>query len=77
MRAHGEVVLINDIEVLPLSDHEWRVNDQVRAESEGLGVVGFIERRGDAFEATRLGAPKERTSFSELSTAALFLARAS
>jgi len=62
-----------DIEVLPLSDHEWRVSDSALAEREGLGLLGFIERTGGSFEVMRLGAPLERNLFGTMREAVDFL----
>jgi hypothetical protein len=62
-----------ELEVLPLSDDEWRVNDPARAERDGIPLVGFIKKTDDMFEVTQLGAPHEHLRFSTLAMAVAYL----
>ncbi|HEY0260583.1 MAG TPA: hypothetical protein VGC18_12115 [Lacisediminihabitans sp.] len=68
----GEVL----IDVVRLSDHEWRVSDRNRPESDGLSVIGFVERVGERrFEVTRLGEPGAKVHYPSLDLCVDALAR--
>ena len=63
------------LEVLPLSDHEWRVSDPDRPSNDALCLIGFIERIGSVFETTVIGQPLKREYFATLHEAVDSLAR--
>ena len=74
----GEQELINEqMDLVQLSDHEWRVSDRRKPECDGLSVIGFIERVGDAFEVTRLEEPDSRSRHSTLDRGVRYLAHCS
>lgn len=62
-----------DIAVLELSDHEWRVSDLQRREEDGMAVLGCVEQEGDFFFSTGLRHPLERRRFSSLDRAVAHL----
>ena len=67
---------LEDIELLPLSDHEWRVSDNALTEREGFGLLGFVERTVEGYEVMRLGAPLERVTVPSMPAAIRFLCTA-
>ncbi len=53
---------VNDLEVLPIPNHEWRVCDEPIPVHDGLRVLGIIEQRHDLFEAVHLNhGPRQLT----------------
>lgn len=50
MLAEGELAL----EVIALSDHEWRVCDAGLDAADGTRVLGYVERQDDGFELLRM-----------------------
>lgn len=54
------------LEVMELSDHEWRVCDAEIDEGDANRVLAFVEKRGWYYELTRLRSPGERMRFSSL-----------
>ena len=62
-----------ELEVLPVTEHEWRVSDPARIERDGISLVGFITRVDDMFEVTQLGSPQEHLRFSSLAMAVSYL----
>jgi hypothetical protein len=48
------------LDVLALSETEWRVSDPTRRADDALCLIGFIQRVGRVFEVTVLGRPRER-----------------
>ncbi|MFC0678142.1 hypothetical protein ACFFGH_09850 [Lysobacter korlensis] len=42
------------LEVVALSDHEWRVCDRVLDKADPRRVLGYIERSGEGFEVLAL-----------------------
>jgi hypothetical protein len=62
-----------ELEVISLSEDEWRVSDPARIERDGISLVGFIKRVDGAFEVTQLGFPQEHLRFSTLAMAVSYL----
>ena len=62
-----------ELEVIALSEHEWRVSDPARIKRDGISLVGFITRVDDMFEVTQLGSPQEHLRFSSLAMAVSYL----
>ena len=58
-----------DLEVHSLSDHEWRVSDRRRHERSPEKVLGYIEKRGAAFEVMNIEAPRRHTMFDHFESA--------
>jgi hypothetical protein len=54
------------LEVMELSDHEWRVCDADLDEGDAHRVLGYVEKRGWHYELTRLRSPGERLRFLSL-----------
>lgn len=64
-----KTAMSDKIEVLPLSDHEWRVSDLSKPERDGLALLGFIQTIGTLFEVTAISSPLERDYFGSLDAA--------
>ncbi|PRY67464.1 hypothetical protein B0I08_10671 [Glaciihabitans tibetensis] len=54
------------LEVMELSDHEWRVCDADLPQGDAQRVLGYVEKRGWHYELTRLRSPGERLRFGSL-----------
>jgi hypothetical protein len=54
------------LEIMELSDHEWRVCDADLDEGDAHRVLGFVEKRGWHYELTRLRSPGETLRFVSL-----------
>lgn len=68
-----EVVIVGHIEVLRLSDCEWRVTN-LAEQASGSGRMGFVALVDDGYEVTRLAEPGRPVRFSDLKLAAAFIA---
>lgn len=66
---------VRDIRIIPISDHEWRISDIRRNESDGMALLGFVERVGDRYEVTELGARPVRVYRDTLAAATNYLAK--
>lgn len=55
----------HEIELVPVSDHEWRVCDC----TSGFATIGFVECSGTGFEALLVDAPAWRPHFATLENA--------
>lgn len=64
-----DVKVFGTVDVVALSDNEWRVSDHRIPESEGRSLIGYIQKVGELFEATRLDSPWERSYFQSLEAA--------
>jgi hypothetical protein len=64
------------LEIIPISDSEWRVSDPRRRHDDALCLVGFVQRVEGAFEVTVIGRPREREYFRSLGEATQFLGTA-
>jgi hypothetical protein len=62
---------VNDLEVLPIPNHEWRVCDERIPVHEGLRVLGIIEQRHDLFEALHLNQGSRQLTLQSFSQARL------
>lgn len=58
-----------DLEVRCLSDHEWRVGDRRRDERSPEKVLGYIEKRGSAFEVLDIESPRRHVMFDRFESA--------
>lgn len=58
-----------DLEVRPLSDHEWRVGDRRRDERSAEKVLGYIQRCGSTFEVLNIEVPRHDLTFDRLESA--------
>lgn len=47
----------DDIEVMDVSRLEWRVRDARISADDARSVIGFIEKKGDAYEVMMFGDP--------------------
>jgi hypothetical protein len=65
-----------DLEVRSLSDHEWRVGDRRCHESSPAKVLGYIEKRGSAFEVMNIEAPRRHVMFDHFESAVASFASA-
>ncbi|MCU1404684.1 MAG: hypothetical protein JWQ43_987 [Glaciihabitans sp.] len=57
------------LQVITLSDHEWRISDPSRSQRDAISLLGFVQQVGSRFELTALGAPRVRTYFDSLDDA--------
>jgi len=69
MNSDLPAMLVGNIEMRALSEHEWRVRDRSLPEHDATSLLGFIELRGTKFEVTRMGAPLARDRFDTLAAA--------
>ncbi len=58
-----------DLLVHPLSATEWRISNSRLSPEDAFSLLGFIEKKGDYFEAMQLGRGFEWFSFSSLQDA--------
>ena len=58
-----EPCALRDLEIRSLSDHEWRVGDRRCYERSPEKVLGYIEKRGSAFEVMNIEAPRRHVVF--------------
>ena len=58
-----------NLEIRPLSDHEWRVGDRRRDEKSADKVLGFIQKCDTGFEVLKLTAPDSKVTFDRLDAA--------
>jgi hypothetical protein len=63
------------LEVMELSDHEWRVCNAELDEGDAKRVLGYVEKRGWLYELTRLQNPSERLRFFSLTDTLAALGR--
>jgi hypothetical protein len=63
------------LEIIRISDVEWRVSDPRRRDDDALCLIGFVQRVDDVFEVTAIGRPRERHYFRTFDDATAFLAR--
>ncbi|MCU1544279.1 MAG: hypothetical protein JWM50_2144 [Microbacteriaceae bacterium] len=61
------------LEIIAISDAEWRVSDPSRRQDDALCLVGFVQRVDDVFEVTLIGRPRERLYFASFDEATCFL----
>jgi hypothetical protein len=64
------------LEIIPISESEWRVSDPRRRYDDALCLVGFVQRIDGAFEVTVIGRPRERQYFRSFGEATQFLGTA-
>ena len=57
------------LEILAISDHEWRLRDSTKPADDATSHLGFICRIGDVFEVVRIGAPRIRRYFASFDRA--------
>lgn len=69
MRPDIPTVLVGNIEMRAVSDHEWRVRDRSLPEHDSTSLLGFIERTDSVFRVTRIGAPLVTQHFDSLNAA--------
>jgi hypothetical protein len=65
----------NDLEVVPLSDKEWRVSDARYAGNDGRSVLGFIGESRGQYEVVEFADPVRFTFFPTADAALKHLAR--
>ena len=54
---------VTPVEVIALSDREWRVSDPTKVERDGMALLGFVELVEATYEVTVLGEPRRRLYF--------------
>lgn len=59
----------DDIRLDSIAKNQWRVCDRRYRETDSRAVLGFIERRDQHYEVTRMRAPSTVSRFGSLSTA--------
>ena len=64
-----EPCAMRDLEVRSLSDHEWRVSDRRCHERSPEKVLGYIEKRGSAFEVMNIDAPRRHVMYGRFDSA--------
>ena len=57
---------VTAVEVIAISEREWRVSDPTKVERDGLALLGFVELVGTTYEVTVLGEPRRRQYFGSL-----------
>jgi hypothetical protein len=57
------------LEVLAISDHEWRVCDGRIPASDATRMLGFIDKTGNSYELIRLQHGQQSERFSSLDAA--------
>lgn len=65
----ADVPTQSDIRLDCISMNEWRVCDRRYRETDSRAVLGYIERRDDAYEVTNVRRPSTVLKFGSLSTA--------
>ncbi len=55
-----------DVVFHAFSEHEWRVCDSHLGTTDLRGLLGFVQQRGDVFEAVRVGQPHIRSFHASL-----------
>ncbi|MBG6059609.1 hypothetical protein RCH16_003013 [Cryobacterium sp. MP_M5] len=58
-----------DIQVVALSEHEWRISDRRIATDNALSLVGFIDKNRGAYEVMEFVDPVEYARFTSLEAA--------
>lgn len=61
MNRRRQVLFTENIGVIAISDTEWRVSDLTIDERDALSLIGFVQKLGDLYEITALGAPLSRS----------------
>jgi hypothetical protein len=61
------------LEIIAISDAEWRVSDPSRRQDDALCLIGFVQRVDNLFEVTSIGRPRERLYFPSFDEATRFL----
>jgi len=57
---------VSPVEVIAISEREWRISDPTKVERDGLALLGFVELVGATYEVTVLGEPGRRYYFGSL-----------
>jgi hypothetical protein len=57
------------LEVMELSDNEWRICDAAMDETDAMRVLGFLEQRAGYFELTLMNRPHRRELFGSFDSA--------
>ena len=65
-----------NIVVLEISEHDWRVSDMSHSAEDGMAILRFVESTAQGFEATEAKAPSLRRAFSSMEPAVEFLSTA-
>lgn len=72
------IIMVHDtateVEVLAISETEWRIRDNRLPAADATSLIGFIGLMGTAFEVTRLVEPLSRSYFASFGEALEFLA---
>lgn len=66
MRTNQVTRTDDDIELLALSDHQWRVCDSRIELNDGFSLIGFIEKNGDVYELMEFADPVVFSFFTSL-----------
>lgn len=59
----------DDIHVVALSEHEWRISDRRIATDNALSLVGFIDKNRGAYDVMEFVDPVEYARFASLEAA--------
>jgi hypothetical protein len=57
------------LEIMELSDNEWRICDAAMDENDATRVLGFLEQRAGYFELTSMNRPHRRERFGSFDSA--------
>lgn len=65
------------VEVIAISEREWRVSDPTKVERDGMALLGFVELVDTTYEVTVIGEPRRRLYYASLEESVLALAERS
>ena len=57
------------LELIAISETEWRVSDPAVDDEDALALLGFVQRVGAGFEVTSIGHPGEHPVLPDLDAA--------
>jgi hypothetical protein len=63
---------VEDLQVSPISDHEWRVADGRVNDRSAAKVLGFIQRSGSGFDVLDITSPDRDLVFGDWKSAVEF-----
>jgi hypothetical protein len=63
------VALHEGLEIMELSENEWRICDAAVDENDAMRVLAFLEQRAGYFELTSMNRPHRRERFGSFDSA--------
>lgn len=61
MNENRQALFTDNIGVIAISPTEWRVSDLTIDDRDALSLIGFVQKLGDLYEITAIGAPFSRS----------------